>query len=114
MLKRIPAPGLRFKVRTEAAPIELSDASRNFARQLLDCALRLPQVVSRRWMLTAAARHLSHTFRTKTYHRRAATSMEAPVRTVTALKRWSCQDKQLPPVNHVKNIHIYDFDNTRV
>ncbi|KAF7191693.1 hypothetical protein HII31_07195 [Pseudocercospora fuligena] len=32
--------------------------------------------------------------------------------TPTALKRWSCQDKQLPPVNHVKNIHIYDFDNT--
>lgn len=32
--------------------------------------------------------------------------------TPTALKRWSCQDKQLPPVHQVKNIHIYDFDNT--
>lgn len=35
------------------------------------------------------------------------------VRTVTALKRWSCQDKTLPPVDAIKAIHIYDFDNTR-
>ena len=33
--------------------------------------------------------------------------------TVTALRRWSCQDRQLPAVQDVKNIHIYDFDNTR-
>ncbi|KAK4496863.1 hypothetical protein PRZ48_011312 [Zasmidium cellare] len=33
-------------------------------------------------------------------------------RTVTALKRWSCQDKQLPPVDQIKAIHVYDFDNT--
>ncbi|KAK3704515.1 hypothetical protein LTR37_013798 [Vermiconidia calcicola] len=32
--------------------------------------------------------------------------------TVTALRRWSCQDKLLPPVEDVKYIHIYDFDNT--
>jgi len=31
----------------------------------------------------------------------------------TAVKRWSCQDKELPPVGVVKNIHVYDFDNTR-
>lgn len=35
------------------------------------------------------------------------------MRTVTALKRWSCQDKQLPPVESVRTIHVYDFDNTR-
>lgn len=34
--------------------------------------------------------------------------------TVTALRRWSCQDRQLPAVQDVKNIHIYDFDNTRM
>lgn len=34
------------------------------------------------------------------------------MRTVTALKRWSCQDKPLPAVQDVKKIHIYDFDNT--
>jgi len=39
--------------------------------------------------------------------------MEAPVRTPTSLKRWSCQDKQLPPVDSIRAIHIYDFDNTR-
>jgi hypothetical protein len=34
--------------------------------------------------------------------------------TVTALKRWSCDDdKELPPVGNVKAIHIFDFDNTR-
>ena len=32
--------------------------------------------------------------------------------TVTALKRWSCDDKELPPVADIKSIHIYDFDNT--
>ncbi|OCL06840.1 hypothetical protein AOQ84DRAFT_320839 [Glonium stellatum] len=32
--------------------------------------------------------------------------------TVTALKRWSCDDKDLPSVSQIKAIHIYDFDNT--
>ena len=32
--------------------------------------------------------------------------------TVTALKRWSCDDKDLPAVNDVRAIHVYDFDNT--
>lgn len=33
--------------------------------------------------------------------------------TPTGLKRWSCQDKQLPAKDKVRAIHIYDFDNTR-
>lgn len=32
--------------------------------------------------------------------------------TVTALKRWSCDDKDLPNAADVKAIHVYDFDNT--
>ncbi|KAF2144395.1 uncharacterized protein K452DRAFT_295851 [Aplosporella prunicola CBS 121167] len=32
--------------------------------------------------------------------------------TVTALKRWSCDDKDLPGVDKIKSIHVYDFDNT--
>jgi hypothetical protein len=32
--------------------------------------------------------------------------------TVTALKRWSCDDKDLPPIPEIKAIHVYDFDNT--
>jgi hypothetical protein len=32
--------------------------------------------------------------------------------TVTALKRWSCDDKDLPAAADVKSIHVYDFDNT--
>ena len=39
--------------------------------------------------------------------------MSGPVRTVTALKRWSCSDRQLPPVDAIRAIHVYDFDNTR-
>jgi hypothetical protein len=39
--------------------------------------------------------------------------MSGPVRTVTALKRWSCSDRQLPPVDAVRAVHVYDFDNTR-
>lgn len=38
--------------------------------------------------------------------------MEAPKRTLTALKRWSCQDAPLPAVAKIKAIHVYDFDNT--
>jgi hypothetical protein len=34
--------------------------------------------------------------------------------TVTALKRWSCDDRDLPAVNAIKAIHVYDFDNTRM
>ena len=37
---------------------------------------------------------------------------KATYHTVTALKRWSCDDKELPAVSEVKAIHIYDFDNT--
>ncbi|KAM3422179.1 hypothetical protein BST61_g2548 [Cercospora zeina] len=38
--------------------------------------------------------------------------MMASSHTPTALKRWSCQDRQLPSVDQVKAIHVYDFDNT--
>ncbi|SMR60667.1 unnamed protein product [Zymoseptoria tritici ST99CH_1E4] len=34
------------------------------------------------------------------------------VNTPTALSRWSCQNKQMPPVGQIEHIHIYDFDNT--
>ena len=36
----------------------------------------------------------------------------APLQSLTALKRWSSNDKSLPDVNRVRHIHIYDFDNT--
>ncbi|KAI1139240.1 hypothetical protein F5Y05DRAFT_412341 [Hypoxylon sp. FL0543] len=32
--------------------------------------------------------------------------------TITALSRWSILDKKLPPVDKIKAIHVYDFDNT--
>jgi len=32
--------------------------------------------------------------------------------TITAIKRWSCESKRIPGVDHVKAIHVYDFDNT--
>ncbi|KAK3655780.1 hypothetical protein LTR22_010074 [Elasticomyces elasticus] len=38
--------------------------------------------------------------------------MVGPVHTITALRRWSCGDKQLPSTDRIKSIHIYDFDNT--
>jgi hypothetical protein len=35
------------------------------------------------------------------------------VKTPTALSRWSCQsNNQMPPVDQIEHIHIYDFDNT--
>jgi hypothetical protein len=39
---------------------------------------------------------------------------KATYHTVTALKRWSCDDKELPPVGDIKAIHVFDFDNTRM
>ncbi|KAI4147400.1 MAG: hypothetical protein LQ340_005570, partial [Diploschistes diacapsis] len=32
--------------------------------------------------------------------------------TITALKRWSVQEKQMPAVSRIKALHVYDFDNT--
>ncbi|KAK4156825.1 hypothetical protein C8A00DRAFT_30262 [Chaetomidium leptoderma] len=32
--------------------------------------------------------------------------------TVTAMGRWSVLNKQLPPADQIKAIHVYDFDNT--
>lgn len=51
--------------------------------------------------------------RTATLFRNAAARMSS-TRTPTALSRWSCQQKNLPPVNQIKDIHVYDFDNTRM
>jgi HAD domain family 1 in Swiss Army Knife RNA repair proteins len=31
---------------------------------------------------------------------------------IVALKRWSCKSKDLPGVQNIKTIHVYDFDNT--
>ena len=33
--------------------------------------------------------------------------------TVTALNRWSVANKKLPPVDKIRALHVYDFDNTR-
>ncbi|KAH0556778.1 hypothetical protein GP486_005435 [Trichoglossum hirsutum] len=37
---------------------------------------------------------------------------KASWRTLTGLKRWSCQSGDLPAVQQIKTIHVYDFDNT--
>ncbi|KAI5466454.1 hypothetical protein BGZ63DRAFT_347250 [Mariannaea sp. PMI_226] len=57
------------------------------------------------------------------YHGAAATAAVAAVApipqplpsshfTVTALNRWSILNKPLPPVESIKALHVYDFDNT--
>lgn len=33
--------------------------------------------------------------------------------TPTAMSRWSVAANQLPPVDQIKALHVYDFDNTR-
>lgn len=43
----------------------------------------------------------------------AGTNGKPAYHTVTALKRWSCDDKDLPSANEIRAIHVYDFDNTR-
>lgn len=44
-------------------------------------------------------------------HAQAQTS-QLPL-TPTAMGRWSVLSKQLPPVDQIKALHVYDFDNTR-
>ncbi|KAL1844093.1 hypothetical protein VTJ49DRAFT_4945 [Mycothermus thermophilus] len=36
----------------------------------------------------------------------------ANAHTITTMGRWSILNKQLPPVDSIKAIHVYDFDNT--
>lgn len=43
---------------------------------------------------------------------RMTAAASTPVYTPTALKRWSCIEKQLPAAENIRAIHIYDFDNT--
>lgn len=40
------------------------------------------------------------------------TVSQAPL-TPTAMGRWSVASKQLPSVDQIKFLHVYDFDNTR-
>ncbi|KAF2738304.1 hypothetical protein EJ04DRAFT_429329 [Polyplosphaeria fusca] len=42
----------------------------------------------------------------------APNGQPAKQHTITALKRWSCDDKEMPSVSTIKAIHVYDFDNT--
>ncbi|KAK3384800.1 hypothetical protein B0H63DRAFT_395222 [Podospora didyma] len=42
----------------------------------------------------------------------AANGTADGLKTVTALGRWSILNKQLPAVDKIKAIHVYDFDNT--
>ena len=44
----------------------------------------------------------------------AASSNSRPVASdaLTSLKRWSCHTKELPAVDAIGAIHVYDFDNT--
>lgn len=53
----------------------------------------------------------SHQKRHQHQHQQPQAS-QARSYTLTALGRWSVQNKQLPPVEAIKAIHVYDFDNT--
>jgi hypothetical protein len=36
----------------------------------------------------------------------------SPPFTLTALSRWSIANKELPALDKIKALHVYDFDNT--
>lgn len=42
----------------------------------------------------------------------ASHGQQAPL-TPTSMSRWSVSSNQLPPVEDIKALHVYDFDNTR-
>ncbi|KAF2470359.1 uncharacterized protein BDR25DRAFT_334433 [Lindgomyces ingoldianus] len=52
------------------------------------------------------------TFHASTQLASSGGSYKMAVRTVTSLRRWSCDDKDLPSASTIKAIHVYDFDNT--
>ncbi|KAH7394051.1 hypothetical protein DE146DRAFT_660605 [Phaeosphaeria sp. MPI-PUGE-AT-0046c] len=66
-----------------------------------------------RRLYSAPTRHsLSAMLATSTRPHVAGPNGKPTYHTVTALKRWSCDDKELPPVSDIKSIHVFDFDNT--
>ena len=68
---------------------------------------------TRRLALPSIRRSLPAMLATATRPAVGGPNGKATYHTVTALKRWSCDDKELPAVSDIKAIHIYDFDNTR-
>lgn len=76
--------------------------------QPFGCMLRLASSC----LSPPAQRSLPAMLATSTRPAVAGSNGKAAYHTVTALKRWSCDDKELPPVPEIKSIHIYDFDNT--
>lgn len=71
------------------------------------CMLRLAQRVP-----PISARRLRMSQPVVNGSAKAAVAGKTSTRTVTMLKRWSCQDKDLPSAQNIKSIHVYDFDNT--
>ena len=103
-------------------PLDVSADLRPFAVPLRVEYRQIPTSRSSLWMLFTATRRISPPTIRRSLPAMLATSTrpavagpngKATYHTVTALKRWSCDDKELPPVSEIKAIHIYDFDNTR-
>lgn len=67
---------------------------------------------TRRFSPLSARRSLATMLATSTRPAVPGPNGKAAYHTVTALKRWSCDDKDLPAVSAIKSIHVYDFDNT--
>lgn len=60
---------------------------------------------------TAAAHFRGHQH--NNHHAQAQTPSQLLPLTPTAMGRWSVSSSQLPPVDLIKALHVYDFDNTR-
>ncbi|KAF7562419.1 hypothetical protein G7046_g1690 [Stylonectria norvegica] len=90
------------QLRRNPSQISTSTSS-STSSQLLTCMLaarpRTPSL-----LLSAMASAYS-------VHHGAANTSSAHF-TVTALGRWSVANKQLPGVDKIKSLHVYDFDNT--
>jgi hypothetical protein len=85
---------------------------KNFGISLRQCDTRLAG--SQRWAVHKTNHEYSPLAVIHVGFARLVKIMAISTYTTTALKRWSCQDHQLPSAEQVKEIHVYDFDNTRV
>lgn len=66
---------------------------------------------------TYAGAAAGHNHNPGPYNAQAQTQTQPQTQTMpltpTAMSRWSVSSNQLPPVDQIKALHVYDFDNTR-
>lgn len=104
------------------APVSLRLISQSHRNRPNICTQSLDRIQLQRMLLATTKRLSTSPLRRSAFSMLATSTAPAVAgpngkptyHTITALKRWSCDDRDLPAVNAIKAVHVYDFDNTRM